>query len=131
MQYRPILPHGGAGTRGDKSSGGRNKALACGEGCVRAVRAQNRVGGPMPAVHFERLLESVDTKGACNQSGPTDQPRAQSTLSRHLFTNEAINGPDTQHEEIGGEATQNTDDQPHEKHPDQFKAQLLWGCRQE
>jgi hypothetical protein len=48
-----------------------------------------------------------------------------------LVTNQAINRAYTQHKKICGKAAQNPDDHAHKYDPNQFKAQLLWGCAQE
>ena len=77
MQYWP-MPHRGAGTRGDKGSGGRSKALARGEGASGRC-APKIVGRPMPAVHFECLLESEDTKGACNEAAQRISPELRAS----------------------------------------------------
>ena len=78
------------------------------------MRTENGIRRSMPAIHFERLLQSVNAKCTGDKGRPANEPRAQCALPNHLLANQPVNRAHTQYKQVGGQTTENTDHQTDE-----------------
>ena len=70
------------------------------------MSTQNGVRRPVPAVHFESLLQTINAEGADNKCSPANQARTQHTLTRHLLPDHPVDSTHTQNKQVSGETAE-------------------------